>query len=630
MNTTPRITRRRTPSRVASLLAAALAVSAMPVVTDALTAPAEAALPTELPIYRVVQEGLTQADAKALAERTGTSPMLRPDGAFTFVGENFAAVPQKVVADGKDEDGNPTVSQAIDYEALDAITALIPRKAKKRAAVHLDIPKGHGRWMTVGNTTFEQSDAKGNPELEIDLETTVSLTLTLAGQPLVGPGAKLRVSYAPDGSVTQLTNATRQLEELDVVKISSMNEARQACTSLYGREVKQLKPKLAYYAPPLTAQEADGRGSVELILPQWICQPATTVRDSASKLVGRMVPAVPELSPKVQLEVDTDGKLVEAIAQIGGGTAPYTLRWSSSSGTPIAADDNHVRYAPDHREGAVETLNLLVTDANGMTTVASATPSQKPGGAGHVLVDGLLGGQGGSFAEVGIEQTIDEWQCAQDSADGFNSEMSSHNQTVDFDWRGTNAWEQDFRDPSNGGDDSDWVDEVDIQWYTGHGWSGGFTFKGTNADGSIVPADARWGNRDLEWLNLESCQVLRDTTGTLDHLGRWGPTMDGLHLINGFDTNAYCINGGTGERFAEYLFDQTFFGITIRPALTVQQAWAAMANDLEPAGVRWRTMGPVDSSGVTNLNDHYWGQGSVGPDIRATNTSGWFSISGLT
>ena len=46
----------------------------------------------------------------------------------------------------------------------------------------------------------------------------------------------------------------------------------------------------------------------------------------------------------------------------------------------------------------------------------------------------------------------------------------------------------------------------------------------------------------------------KDTTGTHDYFGRWGPTMDGLHMLNGFHTNAYCVDGGTGGTFAEYLF----------------------------------------------------------------------------
>src|SRR5207244_2536973 len=157
---------------------------------------------------------------------------------------------------------------------------------------------------------------------------------------------------------------------------------------------------------------------------------------------------------------------------------------------------------------APEVVTVEVTDANGLTSTASvALP-----GDGTQLAESVPGGGGfGILAigptDVGIEQTVDEWQCAQDSAAGFKSVMASHGISTAFDWRGSSAFEKDFKNASIGGWDSTYVDNVDAQWYTGHGWPGGFTFKSNVDDGSIVPGDARWGNGDLEWLQLESCEV---------------------------------------------------------------------------------------------------------------------------
>ena len=269
---------------------------------------------------------------------------------------------------------------------------------------------------------------------------------------------------------------------------------------------------------------------------------------------------------------------------------------------------------------AAETLTATITDANGISSVATATLGAK-GGSKEAFG---YGGAGGAFGSVGIEQTVDEWQCAQDSAIGFKNVMASHSQSVAFDWRGANAWEQDFHKTSTGGHDNQWVDSVDAQWYTGHGNSGGFTFKSNVPDGSIVPSDARWGdNFNLEWMQLESCQVLRDTNGHADYFGRWAQAFDGLHLLNGFDTNATCVGGGTGGRFASYLFP-TFW----RGALSVSQAWSAMANDLEPGGTKWRSISPIGPGGSFNLNDRYWGQGTTGPDIPASVRTGFIAISG--
>ncbi|HEX6012798.1 MAG TPA: DUF6345 domain-containing protein, partial [Geminicoccaceae bacterium] len=229
--------------------------------------------------------------------------------------------------------------------------------------------------------------------------------------------------------------------------------------------------------------------------------------------------------------------------------------------------------------------------------------------------------------DVGIEQTVDEWQCAQDSAIGFKNVMAAHSVPTAFDWRGFAAFEKDFKSQALGGWDHLYVDNVDAQWYTGHGWSGGFTFKSAVDDTEITPADARWGDRDLEWMQLESCQVLRDTNGFHDYFSRWGGAVDGLHMLNGFHTNAYCVGGGTGGTFASYLFPRQILWITL-PALTVRNAWAQMAIDKEPSGVVYRSMGNIGSGGVTNIGDHFWGQGSTGPDISVAGRTGQWSITG--
>ena len=117
--------------------------------------------------------------------------------------------------------------------------------------------------------------------------------------------------------------------------------------------------------------------------------------------------------------------------------------------------------------------------------------------------------------------------------------------------------------------------------------------------------------------------MLADTNGTHDYFSRWGGTMDGLHILNGFHTNAHCIAGGTGGRFAEYLFPAWNRG-----PLTVRNAWAQMAIDKEPAGDTYRSMGNIAPGWVTNIGDYFWGQGPTGPDIRLSGRIGMWSITG--
>jgi non-ribosomal peptide synthetase component F len=114
-----------------------------------------------------------------------------------------------VVDKGVDESRQPTESQAIDFTALSKITTLSDSAALEKAGALLAAPEGYRTAATVGHTSLDQSDAKGNPLRSTNLDTTVTYQLSLAGLPVVGPGAKLPASFAADGSVPQLTPADR-------------------------------------------------------------------------------------------------------------------------------------------------------------------------------------------------------------------------------------------------------------------------------------------------------------------------------------------------------------------------------------------------------------------------------------
>jgi hypothetical protein len=586
-------------------------------------APAAVADVSEAPIYRVLSEGMTAEQAGELAERAGVKAALRPDGSFSYVNPHrFSTLPTLTRrASGRDEDGHRTVAQRLDVKALRATEVLSGDHALRRAAGLLDVPRGFEARPRVDHTLVERSGAHGKPIDSTPIDTSVSYDLRLDGVPVVGPGSRSRVAFAADGSVLALTQAVRDVEQAGWVTIIGPEEAAERCAALYGPGVEQSEPSLVYFSPALSAVKASGQGRVGALFPHYECSPSGVPADRSQVPTGRLLPAVLNGAPSLAVKASGDGSVVTASTDVQGGTAPFSVRWSSATSKTPRAGEN-VRYELDARgKLAREVLTATVTDANGLIATASVVLTR---GQGEASSEGF-GGAGGALGSVGIEQTVDEWQCAQDSANGFRSVMQSKGQQVRFDWRGVNAWERDFRKTSAGGDDDDFVDAVDAQWYTGHGSSGGFTFKGANDDGDITPSDARWGdNHNLEWMLLESCQVLRDTNGANDYFGRWAPAFDGLHVLNGFDTNAYCINGGTGRRYAEYLFP-TFW----RGPLSVTQAWSAMANDLEPSGVRWRSVSAAGPGWVHNLNDRYWGQGSTGPDIRASQRIGFIAISGV-
>jgi hypothetical protein len=572
------------------------------------------------PIYKVTQEGMTADEAGRLAERFGIPNALHENGAFGYVGEDFAKVPTLKAGTGKDESGRRTDSETLDRRALAQIKPIGAEEALERASWLTDLLGKLNLELNpkVSHAKLTLSDRAGKPISEQALDTTVSHDITLGGLPATGQGAKLRITFGPDGKVTQLSSSLRSLEQAGDEPIIPSDEARKACERLYDEGVRQGEPTLGYLLPAL--------GAVETIYPSYTCNPSS----ERSQQAHLQVPAIEGVGPKATIEVTRKGEqILGRVVEAAGDGSVY--KWSSSSTVLSENEGEDIAYERRPRAKATddaETLSLEVTDRNGLTSTASVTlatdgsdkAETNPGGGG-------FGKLAVGPTDVGIEQTVDEWQCAQDSAIGFKNVMAAHSIPTAFDWRGWAAFEKDFKSQALGGWDHLYVDNVDAQWYTGHGWSGGFTFKSSVDDTEITPADARWGDRDLEWMQLESCQVLRDTNGTHNYFSRWGGAVDGLHMLNGFHTNAYCVGGGTGGTFAAYLFPRQILWWTL-PALTVRNAWAQMAIDKEPSGVVYRSMGNIAPGGVTNIGDFFWGQGPTGPDISVAGRIGQWSITG--
>src|SRR5262245_65622614 len=82
----------------------------------ALAQPAAAA--ETAPVYRVTHEGMTADEGARLAEAYRIPNALQENGAFGYVGDDFAKVPTLQAGTGKDESGRPTESQSLDRRAL--------------------------------------------------------------------------------------------------------------------------------------------------------------------------------------------------------------------------------------------------------------------------------------------------------------------------------------------------------------------------------------------------------------------------------------------------------------------------------------------------------------------------------
>ena len=99
-------------------------------------------------IYDVTQEGMTAADGQKLADAYKIPNSVAPNGAFSYTGKAFGAVPHKQSGDPhKDESGRPVVSEALDIPALQALR---PLSDERRAA---GAPPRSPRWPASAATS---------------------------------------------------------------------------------------------------------------------------------------------------------------------------------------------------------------------------------------------------------------------------------------------------------------------------------------------------------------------------------------------------------------------------------------------------------------------------------------------
>ena len=167
---------------------------------------------------------------------------------------------------------------------------------------------------------------------------------------------------------------------------------------------------------------------------------------------------------------------------------------------------------PGKTNPTTEVLTLLVTDANGISAVASKTVSVT-----NASFAGFENGKGmeniGGVNDVGTEWVGTSMGLGGSAANagGFVSRFrSSGGSVIRFNWGDFNAWERDFKDPAFGGTDTSWADNVDALFYTGHAGDNGWSFPGHFDDDSLNYWEARYGNNDLEWITIAACGPLQN------------------------------------------------------------------------------------------------------------------------
>lgn len=185
-------------------------------------------------------------------------------------------------------------------------------------------------------------------------------------------------------------------------------------------------------------------------------------------------------------------------------------------------------------------------------------------------------------------------------AEGFYNTLSA---TRRFQWGDDLAWDQDFEQQGLGspatGTDTTWADNVDMVFFSGHGSPGGFLFGVKTDDARAKPTEIRWGDKELEFIALDACNVL-SVDGVFD---RWGwPVFKGLHYILGFHTTT-SDEPDRGRLLAQYL----------NAGETMRRAWIKACQDTENADTVWAYL-RADTASTDTYNDHWWGKGSVSTD----------------
>lgn len=242
------------------------------------------------------------------------------------------------------------------------------------------------------------------------------------------------------------------------------------------------------------------------------------------------------------------------------------------------------------------------------------------------------------MAEVGVEwindyDHLNQLSHEHEDAGGFHDELVAHDGwTGEFNWGDSSSWASDFISGGAGGDDANWVDDVDMVYFTGHGGPFGIYFKGDTSQSPSVFADnhaadgasgnLRLGDRDLEWLALEVCNVLQWEANrhgkTYNVFDRWRGTFRGLHTICSFTTVSWDLPE-PGRYFAAYCdgrwLDVVFgFGfLDLNIPFPVIDAWFQMTIATQPSAYESAVMYAYNG-GNDPRGDYIHGHGPVSSD----------------
>jgi hypothetical protein len=574
---------------------------------------------------------ISEAGLAGLTQELGVAGKARTEnGAVQYVAEDFLAVPSKDTGGGstRNEDGEPVVARSFDLAALSRIKAPDPNQARARfegALRKADLTIFGDQPLkatpVVGHSRFNAVSKSGDPLADVELDTHVSYAFTLDGVPLIGPGAELKAVFDQRMETTLLRVALRGVTRGPDVAVIAPSGAPGLCQSAFRAKLGarasggiDAQSKLVYYAPSPEIT------TVRAIYPHYVCEGTIMIGKERVLLRKLVVPAVVD-APRIELVPEIKGYDATLRANVSGGTRPYTYEWTLPNGRRERSQSPELAFdlTPSVDQRSALSAGLVVIDANGLTAQASvAVPAT--GRALPLPPRGMMS-QAAGF-DVGTEWIGD---CgglggSQGNAGGFVSTFTGAGVPSRFNWGNANAWQRDFldRDFVANALDQDYVDKVDFVFYTGHANGDGFVFCSEQNTGFLGFGDnPRWGDLELEWLVIAACGPLQFDSSGQRWWQRWGPAFDGLHLYMGYQTVTF-----DNEQEGTIVASRTLAGSTVR------QAWVEAAIATQGESEIWAVMGVIGNGSMSNYDDHVWGEGSVGPDIRGADINGHWMISG--
>ncbi len=574
-------------------------------------------------VYKVEKSGVTPESAKRLLQLLPMDKAILEAGNYIdrngrisiIDTKNYFSLPLEIIGEeGGDEDDQPVLAEALNFEGLKATKTIRPAVAEEIFMAALDrtdlLPAG-GKASSRNNWLIIENERE-NSISKTAINTRVTYNIRVDDIPVEGPGAKISASFYGEGLINRLRYANRNLSRGEMVPLLDANEVKERCKNMYNQlELRdiEIKTRLFYYAPPLCQKE------VHTLIPYYECSGTAIIDGQRIFLLQYSIPAIDDVKyvPAIYIKARMKGNKVVATAEIEGGSPPYRIRWSSPS-FGVEEGEKEMKYSLFQRsKQKYENLKLEVIDNNGVFVQTIQ----------HIEFSEIV------FAEIveifPFEDGIREYGTENSVFNqfggleqGFINKMNSDGVKKRFNWRGLDAWEQDFKGP----EDNQWIDNTDITFYVGHGNVGYFTFENNSHDDSTLDnndATGDWGDKDLEWLALYSCKVMGKGSDGKEPFRNWNQEFNGLHLLLGFHTNAQANNQFSGA----------FASNMVNANMTVLQAWFDAIDDHQPNDRIGIVMGVFrKDDGVWNYNDHFHGKGPVGPDIRSNRIGARWYVSG--